>query len=584
MQNIKQHPLSLNNKYWQKASDYPQIATHLIQTLALPELLARLLAQKQLAPEETSQFLTPKIRELLPNPSHLLDMDKAVERSIKAITNKEKIYVFGDYDVDGATSSSLLKRFFLMLGVEISIYIPDRIKEGYGPTPDAMRTIRSNGADIVITVDCGATSYDAIDAANDVGLDVIILDHHIGGETLPNACAIVNPNRLDQQTEYTQLAAVGVCFLFCVALQKKLQEQNLLLDTQSPNLLALLDLVALGTVCDVMPLTGLNRAFVTQGLKVINKRNNIGLKTLSDVCGINDPISCYHLGFVLGPRINAGGRVGQSDLGAKLLSSHDNALCLQISNALNNFNHERQMIEAEILCEAEMLAYDQRNNNIICIANNGWHQGVIGIVASRIKEKFNKPTIVISFDENGIGKASCRSVKGFNLGELIIAAKAKDLLVAGGGHAMAAGLTIMRSKLEEFCEYIENKTASHDFSMANVEEYNAELSLDAINLTLAHEIQRLAPFGPKNPEPIFYIHNISFKNTKIINEKHFSAQLVSSYNSNSSSSVKCIAFNMANNENMKKITQPDLSVIASLKINLWGGRETAQLIIKDIIM
>ncbi|RYE12919.1 MAG: single-stranded-DNA-specific exonuclease RecJ, partial [Rickettsiales bacterium] len=360
---------------------------------------------------------------------------------------------FGDYDVDGATSSALFKRFFDSLGVNSSIFIPDRINDGYGPNSSIFQRLKYDDTDLVITVDCGTTSFDAFDTAEDIGLKVIIVDHHLSSEILPKAFAIVNPNRIDETTIYKNLAAVGVCFLVAVATVSVLKERNYFMNQNPPNLLNLLDLVAVGTVCDVVALEGINRAFVVQGLKILEKRSNVGLSSLIDISRLNEVPTAYHLGYILGPRINAGGRVGKSSHGAELLSTDDIDIATNLALELDQFNMERRAIENIIFDEAMLIAEQNDDNPMQFIIGKSWHPGVIGIIASRIKEKYNKPTIVISI-LNGIGKASCRSISGIDLGAIVVNAKLLNLVENGGGHAMAAGFKHLLN--ENYLLYISN--------------------------------------------------------------------------------------------------------------------------------
>jgi single-stranded-DNA-specific exonuclease len=392
---------SSGGKYW-RSRDYNEgFISDLTRILKISDLLARLLSSRVNSIEEAEQFLDPKIKSQLPDPMHLKDMEQAINRTIKAIAASEKICIFADYDVDGATSSALLLNIFQELRVDASIYVPDRISEGYGPTAEAMHKIHKKGVSLLITVDCGSVAFDALGAASDIGMDVIVIDHHISMDNLPKAVAVINPNRLDETSECKNLAAVGVSFLFAVALLTKLksvgyfQEKNL----TPPNLINQLDIVALGTVCDVMQLTGLNRAFVKQGLKVARSRKNMGYKTLCDVANIQEAINCYHLGFVLGPRINAGGRVGKSSLGATLLSTNSELEAHNIANELERHNEERKVIELIMIEEANAMAEIQKDDPMLFIKGEGWHPGVIGIVVGRLKEKYNKPVACIALNE-----------------------------------------------------------------------------------------------------------------------------------------------------------------------------------------
>ncbi|MFT6259329.1 MAG: single-stranded-DNA-specific exonuclease, partial [Rickettsiales bacterium] len=413
---------SILKKTYQPTPVDERLALAIHQRLGVALSVARVLAGKNLIDSGDSDFsqienfLNPTIKSSLPNPFDLLDMDKAVEKIISTIKDNKKITVFGDYDVDGATSSALLKRFFASIGVDIGIYIPDRALEGYGPNVDALLNLKKQGTDLVITVDCGTVSFAPLEAAKKVGLDVIVIDHHIGAFEKPEAIAIINPNRLDEKFPDKHLAAVGVSFLLAVAVNKELRESGFYTQNNlsQPNLLNLLDLVALGTVCDVMSITGVNRAFVSAGLKIMKNRSNIGIRALFDAANLDEEPSSYHLGFVLGPRINAGGRVGKSDLGARLLSSNNEDEVKKIAEELNIHNSRRKDIEVNILLEAKELT-EKRDDAVLIASSKEWHQGVIGIVASRIKDLHGKPTAILAI-KDGIGKASCRSISGVDFG------------------------------------------------------------------------------------------------------------------------------------------------------------------------
>ena len=549
------------------------------------EVVARIVATLDIAYEDINDFLDPKLKNIMPNPNLLLDMDKAVARIISAIKHNEKICIFGDYDVDGATSSSLLKIYFRDIGIDADIYIPDRIIEGYGPTKFAMQKIKDSGAKIVITVDCGTSSFEALASAKALGLDVIIIDHHLGSESLPDAIAIINPNRFDQIFKYNNIAAVGVSFLFLVALQKELQ----LFKSGLPNLLDYLDIVALGTVCDVMPLVGLNRVFVRQGLKVMMQRKRIGINALMDVAGINEAVNCYHLGFLLGPRINAGGRVGEANLGARLICEQDYYKAIEFAQKLDQFNNDRKLIEAQILEQALFEGEKQAASNIIFIIGQDWHQGVIGIIASRVKDKFNKPSAIISVS-NKIGKASCRSVHGVDLGAKIIAAKLKGLVTEGGGHKMAAGFTVEESRIQELYNFLNDEIAkdNHLLSDLNTSFYDYGVSIDgAADLDLLRSIENLGPFGNGFPEPIAYISGLFVLKARVVGNKHISCMFAADRNSYGASVISAMAFGAVGSRvgDILMSTIPHkISAIGSIKLNLWKDKETAQLIIKDLII
>lgn len=394
---------SLSEKRWLLRSYEETHVLTYMQKLNVSPTLARFLAMRNIELDHASLFLTPSLKSHLPDPLGLKDMDKAIERLVQALHHKEKILVWGDYDVDGATSSALLHRFFKAINYPIAVYIPDRLKEGYGPNAKGIEKFQAQGYRVMITVDCGTTSFEALDALKEI--DVIILDHHGAEAKLPRAHAIVNPNRLDEREEITQtlghLAAVGISFLFVVALNRALREAGFYKTLKEPNLLDLLDLVALGTVCDVMPLTGLNRTFVTQGLKVMAGRKNLGLKTLADQIGLDEAPTTYHLGFLIGPRVNAGGRVGESFLGSRLLSTDAPEEALEIAKQLQNYNEERRALETDAV-EQALIQVDPQQSAIL-VDHDQWHEGVIGIVAGRLKEKYHKPTAVITWNNEGIG-------------------------------------------------------------------------------------------------------------------------------------------------------------------------------------
>lgn len=580
---------SVNGKIWQQKFINESDISELSRNLVVSDFLARLLSCRVSNLDQAENFLSPKIKNLLPDPFHLLDMQKAVSRAITAILNKQKICIFADYDVDGATSAALLKNVFRDLSHNCDIYVPDRIAEGYGPTPMAMQKIKDNGAKLLITVDCGAMAYEALEYAKEAGLDVIVIDHHISADILPEAVAIVNPNRIDEKSEYKYLAAVGVSFLFATALLSELKKQSYFVDIPMPNLMQYLDLVALGTVCDVMKLIQLNRAFVATGLKIMTKRQNIGIKTLYDIAGLNEVPRCYHLGFILGPRINAGGRVGRSSLGATLLSTECTIEAGNLAIELEKHNNERKVIELMMIEEATNIALTQENNSLLFIAKEGWHPGVIGIVAGRLKDKFNKPVAIIALND-GIGKASCRSIANIDFGAKIINAKSKDLLVAGGGHAMAAGFSVKAEKLQELQEFL-NEAIKFDISKLGdytQAEYDAELTTSSVNMSLMEELNKLEPFGQGNPEPIFKFDNLFIIKADIVGSKHIRCLLAPTLKAYGNKALRAITFNAVATPLEEAIFNAQgkkhISVIGSLKTNNWQDNYTVQLHIKDIIL
>jgi single-stranded-DNA-specific exonuclease len=588
---------SILKKTYQKSFCDSRKALAIAQQFSVSPALANLLAgrdDQEFSFAEIENFLNPTIKASLPDPFELLDMKVAVEKIISVIESGKKITVFGDYDVDGATSSALLKRFFAAIGVEINIYIPDRILEGYGPNVEALLNLKKGGTDLVITVDCGTVSFEPLQAARDAGLDVIVIDHHIGAFEKPAAIAVVNPNRLDENFEHKNLAAVGVSFLLAVAVNKALrdigfyQKNNL----AEPNLLSLLDLVALGTVCDVMTLEGVNRAFVAQGLKIMKSRGNIGIRALCDVANLDEEPSSYHLGFVIGPRINAGGRVGKADLGARLLSTNDEKEAKEIAAELNIYNNQRKDIEVGILEEAKnSLEQTQQNNSVLLVASDKWHQGVVGIVASRIKDLYNKPTAIIAI-QNGVGKASCRSISGVDFGAAIIKAKLQGLLIAGGGHKMAAGFSVEENKIADLQKFLDEELseAVAISSQNKIIEIADILDINSANINLAKELSSLEPFGVGNAKPRFLIKDLQIVEAKIVgaNEKHircvFSAKTLAGWNGR----ITGFAFNAMDSALgevlISKNKAKPIAIIGQININSWMGNESLQVTVEDLVV
>ena len=554
------------------------------QIHGISEMLARILVGREVAVEDVPLFLQPTLRASLPDPFHLIDMDKAVARLVKAIGARERMAVFGDYDVDGATSSSLLFDYFSALGRPLDIYIPDRLKEGYGPTITAFDTLINRGATLIITVDCGTLSHDPIAHAAARGVDVIVLDHHLSTGALPPACAIVNPNRVDESSPHRNLAAVGVTFLFLVALTKRMKEEavNQIPNPQSPipDLLDFLDRVALGTVCDVMPLTGLNRAFVTQGLKVLRQRHHAGLAALADRARLDETPNVYHLGFLLGPRINAGGRVGEANLGIRLLTSADENERIELAARLDQLNAERQAIEASITEEAMAIAASQANAPVIVVTKEGWHAGVIGIVAARLKEQFARPAAVIAL-EGEVGKGSARSVVGADIGAAVHAAHTHRLLLAGGGHAMAAGFSLSKSQIPAFqnflCERLSR--AVSEYQEARVKKLDGWVTVGGATFALLEDIERAGPFGVGNSSPRLGLRHVRILHRDVMKEKHIRLTLCDDAGSQR---LTAVAFHAVGNRLGEwLLTERNLHVFGELKRNRWQGRDTVQLIIED---
>ncbi|MGA0811616.1 MAG: single-stranded-DNA-specific exonuclease RecJ [Pelagibacteraceae bacterium] len=576
--------ISVVGKNWiQKEFDLDEIK-FIKENFFLDEIVAKLLSIRKIKKEEINFFLNPSIKNSLPNPYSLNDMQKAIDRTISCIVSNEKVGIFGDYDVDGATSTAILGNYFRALNLPYEIYIPDRQKEGFGPNEKGFDYLIENGSKLIFTVDCGTLSYLPIEYANTKKIDVIVIDHHQSEINLPKAHSIVNPNRFDDRSELNYLCAAGVCFMFLVALNKRLRENNWFINKSinEPDLLNFLDLVSLGTICDVVPLVDLNRAFVNQGLKVVNQKKNLGLKTLIEISEIENNLTTYHLGYVLGPRINAGGRVGKSTHGAKLLLNNDSKDAFKISSELNNYNKERQLLEKELLKDIMDKDYGLTDEPVIVLYGENWHEGIIGIIAARIKEKYNKPTFIIS-TKSGLGKGSARSIYGFDIGTAVIAAVQNKILIRGGGHKMAAGFTLDTDKIIEFKNFLIRKFKSININLESKKNifYDTEISPSAINIDFYEKINVLSPFGSGNPEPKFIIKNVRPVNSKIVGEKH----IKSIFEGSDSSTFKTITFNCVDNElgsYLLKKNIKNFNILGKLSLNEWRGQKNVEFIIDDI--
>ncbi|NIA67077.1 single-stranded-DNA-specific exonuclease RecJ [Pelagibius litoralis] len=575
---------SLTGKRWEERLGEARHGLALAQQLGLPEIVGRVLAARGVAPEEAERFLSPTLRDYLPDPSGFADMERAAARLAKAIGDGEKVAVFGDYDVDGATSSALLWRFFAALGIDLEIYIPDRLAEGYGPNAPALKRLRAGGVSLAITVDCGITAFDALAEAAAAGLEVVVVDHHAAEPRLPTAAAVVNPNRLDDSSGQGQMAAVGVTFMLIVALNRALRDSGWYRSSgqSEPDLRQWLDLVALGTVCDVVPLTGVNRALVAQGLKVMSRRGNAGLAALSDVARIDERPGTYHAGFLLGPRVNAGGRVGEAPLGARLLCSDDPGEAAEIAARLDAYNAERREIEAQVLDQAIRQVEDHGpGQGLVVAASEGWHAGVIGIVASRLKERYNRPALVIALD-GPLGKGSGRSVPGVDLGAAVIAARQDGLLVNGGGHPMAAGLTLESGRLADLTGFLDDRLGRRLAEIA----YRPSLGIDgalqpkSANLELLAQLERCAPFGVGNVQPRFVLPAVKVAQASVVGENHVRCFLSGA----AGGRLKAIAFRALDSDLGPALLQTaglPLHVAGRLQIDRWGGVETVQFIVED---
>jgi single-stranded-DNA-specific exonuclease len=549
-------------------------------------LVADLLRARGCPDHDVERQRRPTIRDFMPDPSLFRDMDAAAERIAHAVVSGERITIFGDYDVDGATSAALLIRLLRDLGLEAGYYIPDRLLEGYGPSGDALLRLKTEGSSLVVTVDCGAQAFEALEAARAVGLDVIVVDHHQCATSLPPALALVNPNRLDECADaaaHGHLAAVGVAFLLGAAVVRRLRIQGWFVGRTEPNLLDLLDIVALGTVADVAQIRGLNRAFVAQGLKIMARGQNIGLAALLRVSGLKRAPLCHDLGFALGPRINAGGRVGAADLGVRLLTTTDPLEAEEIAARLDTLNVERRAIETSVQEEAEAQIATQDNAAVIVASGKGWHPGVIGIVAGRLKERTGRPAIVIALDEDGTGKGSGRSITGVDLGAAVLAARDEGHLVAGGGHAMAAGLTIAADKVDAFTAYLNDRLAAH------VEKAREDRALlidtvvapGGVTPGLVETLDGAGPYGNGWPAPRIATGPARIIKADIVGNGHVRAI----FSGDDGRSIKAVAFRQADQPLGQALLgcgrDKRLWLTGRAKIDDWSGRTSAELHIDD---
>ncbi|KPH63366.1 single-stranded-DNA-specific exonuclease RecJ [Novosphingobium sp. ST904] len=552
------------------------------------DIVTQILLSRGVPREDLERHRTPSLRAFLPDPSEFRDMDAAAERVAQAVMSNETVTVYGDYDVDGATSAALLILLLRQLGHEAKYYIPDRLLEGYGPSGEALVRIAAEGSSLIVTVDCGAMAYEALEMAHGAGVDVIVVDHHKCAPVLPRAAALVNPNRLDESelaAGHGHLAAVGVAFLLAVAIVRTLRQRGFFEGRREPDLFALLDLVALGTVADVAALHGLNRALVAQGLKIMAKRENIGMSALIDASRLSRAPTCSDLGFALGPRINAGGRVGESTLGVRLLTTTNPDEAREIAAQLSRLNDERRGIEQVVQEAAEAQLERQHNRAVIIVSGAGWHPGVIGIVAGRIKEKTGKPTLVIAMDadEAGNGKGSGRSIPGVDLGAAIIAAREAGLLVAGGGHAMAAGLTIAPDKLDALSEWLDSLLAA-DVSRASANQsmlLDLALAPGGLTPALVETLESAGPFGMGWPGPRVAVGPVHIIKADTVGADHL--RLI--VGGQDGGRFKAMAFRSAETEMGQALLHASqgrrLWLAGRAKIDDWGSRPQAELHIDD---
>jgi len=571
---------SFSGRRWLLKSVDERLERELLRDIS--PVLARLLALRGITLAEAADYLAPKLKNLLPDPSVLKDMDLAITRVAQALETGERIAVFGDYDVDGSTSAALLSDFLSALGAPPRIYIPDRMTEGYGPSPTAMRVLAAEGAKLVITVDCGSAAIAALEEARVLGMDVVVLDHH-RVEQRPPAVAHVNPNQPDDTSNLGYLCAAGVTFLFLVGLNRQLRQSGFYENRgiAEPDLRLFMDLVGLATVCDVVPLKEVNRAFVRFGLGQLSTLSRPGLSALAGVANARGPFTPYHLGFVFGPRINAGGRVGRSSLGVDLLTARDGAQAGEFAELLDLHNKERQAIEKKILEQAIAMAETQSNAPFILVAGEGWHPGVVGIVAGRLKERFAKPAFVAGF-EGGMGRGSARSIPGIDVGAIIRAAADAKVIEYGGGHAMAAGFSLMASQLDGFRRFITESFSGAGPALAAA----TDLYLDAVsspagaNVALAAEIAAAGPFGAGNPEPLLVLPDVRVAFADIVGAAHVKMRLAGG----DATVLDAIAFRAVGTplgDGLLAARGRTLHVAGRLRQDDWNGRVRVQLEIED---
>ena len=579
-QSSENAPRSVTGRTWvYPGAEVERAGLAIAQRHSLPELVGRVLAGRGVEIDEASTYLTPSLREMMPDPSVLADMDIAADRLARAVKNGERIALFGDYDVDGGASVAVVQRWLRMMGLSVTIYIPDRIDEGYGPNVPAMQEL-ARGHDLIICLDCGTLSHEPIAAAVAAGTEVIVADHHLAGETLPECTAVVNPNRQDDESGLGQLCAAGVAFLLLAATNRALRPD--FPGGKEPNLLSLLDLVAMATVADVAPLTGLNRAFVRQGLTVMRARGNVGLRALADVARMDAAPTAFHLGFLLGPRVNAGGRVGEADMGARLLCCDHEEEATGLAAMLDTYNGERRAIEAEVQAAA-MAQVEERgvSGGLVWAAGEGWHPGVVGIVASRLKEQFNRPAIVIGLAD-GEGKGSGRSIGGVDLGRSIQAAVREGLLLKGGGHKMAAGLTIAEDKLTDAMAWLDEALSKQGADKIGPSDLRLDGSLAprGATLDLCETLEQAGPFGAGAPAPRFAFPGVQLMGAREVGDGHLAGSV-----SSAGGRLDFIAFRAFQNElgpAVMGLKGAPVDVAGRIQIDEWRGSRKVKLHLADV--
>lgn len=575
----------ISGRPWVERSHDVLMAHEIARQHQLPTALARALAVRKIAPDQVENFLNPRLREGLPDPLVLKDMDRAIFRVQQAIEQNQPIALFGDFDVDGATSTSVLGRYLGQIGSMPIIYIPDRLSEGYGPNCAAFEKLIDQGARLIVTLDCGVAAHDPVLVARDKGCDVVIIDHHMPSDHLPDAFAVVNPKRVDDGSGLDMLAAAGLSFLFVVGLNRALRAAGWFVHRAEPDLLALLDLVALGTICDVVPLVGVNRVLAAQGVRRMVQSPQPGLAALASVAGITEPLSAYHAGFLLGPRVNAAGRLGRSDLGSRLLMTDDPAEALKIASELDLLNKERQSVESIIIAQAADQALTiPAEHPVLVIRGEGWHPGVLGIIAGRMRERFSKPVFVLGI-EGDLAKGSGRSVPGVDLGAAVLAAKVAGILVNGGGHPMAAGITLSRDRIDDFCQFVHQHVMLQTGGHLAPEPFDIDgyLSVPAIHLDLVKNLSRLGPFGASNPEPRWAILGAKLAQVDVLARNNVRVRLADQFGA--SGQIQAIAFRCAAEPLGQMLLANQgkgMAVAGYLRMDCWNGRERVQMVIEDV--
>jgi single-stranded-DNA-specific exonuclease len=583
---------SLSGRVWRQRPAEPAVIRAHMQALGLDEPLARALAARGVRADQGQDFLTPTLKALFPDPSSFTDMDAAATAIVDALQAGASVHVFADYDVDGASSAALLVRWFRAMGADLPIYVPDRITEGYGPSAKAFDTLKASGADLVVTVDCGAAANEAVAHAAAIGLKVVVIDHHMMREQPPQCLAVVNPNRPGCNSGQGNLAAAGVVFVLLAALNREARGRGLFTPEsggrEQPDIRQWLDLAAMGAICDVTGLTGFNRALTSLGLKVMSDWGNPGLKALLAAAGAEPgPAKVNHAGFILGPRINAGGRIGKADLGARLLSTDDPEEAMALAQELDALNIARREVEKQVTDQAmrrvEATGAHDDGSAVVVIGGDDWHPGVVGIVAGRLRERWRKPVVVIGVDAvNGLGKGSGRSQPGMNLGKAVQAAWESGVLLAGGGHAMAAGLTVKADRIGELRDFLNGRMAGEQAAAEALDGVEIDALIEPVAATRAlfEQFDALAPFGPANPEPLFAMEHVSVREPVAMNGGHVRCRLVGA----DGASVKAIAWRCADLPTGKALLagQGGLSVTGRLKADDWNGRRGVQFEIEDV--